>query len=154
MINLILVLLGVGGVIGAFLLDMLVGAYIYRLSKQREEIVEGIEIIKNGDSKHRIDTTHLHGGNLKLAESVNSIGVGIRNAVETSMKDEKLKTDLITNVSHDIKTPLTSIITYVDLLKRENIGDARVQGYIDILFAALFNQEIDQLRQLRVITGA
>ena len=133
MINLILVLLGVGGVIGAFLLDMLVGAYIYRLSKQREEIVEGIEIIKNGDSKHRIDTTHLHGGNLKLAESVNSIGVGIRNAVETSMKDEKLKTDLITNVSHDIKTPLTSIITYVDLLKRENIGDARVQGYIDIL---------------------
>ena len=133
MINLILVLLGVGGVIGAFLLDMLVGAYIYRLSKQREEIVEGIEIIKNGESKHRIDTTHLHGGNLKLAESVNSIGVGIRNAVETSMKDEKLKTDLITNVSHDIKTPLTSIITYVDLLKRENIGDARVQGYIDIL---------------------
>jgi len=133
MINLILVLLGVGGVIGAFLLDMLVGAYIYRLSKQREEIVEGIEIIKNGDSKHRIDTTHLHGGNLKLAESVNSIGMGIRNAVETSMKDEKLKTDLITNVSHDIKTPLTSIITYVDLLKRENIGDARVQGYIDIL---------------------
>ena len=133
MINLILVLLGVGGVIGAFLLDMLVGAYIYRLSKQREEIVEGIEIIKNGDSKHRIDTTHLHGGNLKLAESVNSIGVGIRNAVETSMKDEKMKTDLITNVSHDIKTPLTSIITYVDLLKRENIGDTRVQGYIDIL---------------------
>ena len=133
MINLILVLLGVGGVIGAFLLDMLVGAYLYRMSKQREEIVEGIEIIKNGDSKHRIDTTHLHGGNLKLADSVNSIGVGIRNAVETSMKDEKLKTDLITNVSHDIKTPLTSIITYVDLLKRENIGDTRIQGYIDIL---------------------
>lgn len=133
MINLILVLLGVGGVIGAFLLDMLVGAYIYRLSKQREEIVEGIEIIKNGDSKHRIDTTHLHGGNLKLAESVNSIGVGIRNAVETSMKDEKMKTDLITNVSHDIKTPLTSIITYVDLLKRENIKEERILGYLEVL---------------------
>lgn len=133
MINLILVLLGVGGVIGAFLLDMLVGAYLYRMSKQREEIVDGIETIKNGDSKYRIDTTHLHGENLKLADSVNSIGVGIRNAVETSMKDEKLKTDLITNVSHDIKTPLTSIITYVDLLKRENINDTRIQGYIDIL---------------------
>ena len=133
MINLILVLLGVGGVIGAFLLDLLIGAYIYRLSKQREEIVEGIETIKNGDSKYRIDTTHLHGENLKLADSVNSIGMGIRNAVETSMKDEKLKTDLITNVSHDIKTPLTSIITYVDLLKRENISDTRIQGYIDIL---------------------
>ena len=133
MVNLILVLLGVGGVIGAFLLDMLIGAYIYRLSKQREEIVDGIETIKNGDSKYRIDTTHLHGENLKLADSVNSIGVGIRNAVETSMKDEKLKTDLITNVSHDIKTPLTSIITYVDLLKRENISDTRIQGYIAVL---------------------
>ena len=133
MINLILVLLGVGGVIGAFLLDMLVGVYVYRMSKQRDEIVEGIEIIKNGDSKYRIDTTHLHGENLKLADSVNSIGLGLRNAVESSMKDEKLKTDLITNVSHDIKTPLTSIITYVDLLKRENINDQRIQGYIDIL---------------------
>ena len=82
---------------------------------------------------HRIDTTQLHGENLRLAESVNSIGVGIRKAVETSMKDEKLKTDLITNVSHDIKTPLTSIITYVDLLKRENISEQRIQGYIHIL---------------------
>lgn len=132
-VNLILVLLGVGGVIGALLLDILVGIYLYRDSKQREEIVTGIEIIKNGDSKHRIDTAYLYGENLKLAESVNSIGIGIRKAVETSMKDEKLKTDLITNVSHDIKTPLTSIITYVDLLKRENISDRRIQGYIDIL---------------------
>lgn len=132
-VNLILVLLGVGGVIGAFLLDILVGMYLYRESKQREEIVNGIETIKNGDSKHRIDTTQLHGENLRLAESVNSIGVGIRKAVETSMKDEKLKTDLITNVSHDIKTPLTSIITYVDLLKRENISEQRIQGYIHIL---------------------
>ena len=81
---------------------------------------------------------------MKLAESVNSIGVGIRNAVESSMKDEKLKTDLITNVSHDIKTPLTSIITYVDLLKRENITDHRVQGYIDILFSHAYLANIDK----------
>lgn len=132
-LNLILVLLGVGGVIGAFLLDMLVGVYLYHDCRQREKIVDGIEIIKNGDSKYRIDTTHLHGENLRLAESVNSIGMGIRNAVESSMKDEKLKTDLITNVSHDIKTPLTSIITYVDLLKRENIRDERILGYIRVL---------------------
>ena len=51
------------------------------------------------------------------------------------MKDERLKTDLITNVSHDIKTPLTSIINYVDLLKRENIQDPKIQGYLDILEA-------------------
>lgn len=133
MVNLILVLLGAGGVIGAFLLDMLVGIYLYRECRDRERIVEGIEIIKNGKVKHRIDTTHLHGENLKLANSVNTIGTGIHKAVETSMKDEKLKTDLITNVSHDIKTPLTSIITYVDLLKRENISDSRIAAYLDVL---------------------
>lgn len=133
MINLILVLLGVGGVIGAFILDMLVGIYLYRNSSDREKIIQGIEMIKDGKVRHRIDTTHLHGENLKLANSVNSIGTGIHKAVETSMKDEKLKTDLITNVSHDIKTPLTSIITYVDLLKRENISDGRIASYLDIL---------------------
>ena len=133
MVNLILVLLGVGGVAGAFLLDMLVGVYLYRENKAREGIVEGIEIIKNGEVRHQIDTSHLHGDNLKLANSVNSIGIGIRKAVESSMKDEKLKTDLITNVSHDIKTPLTSIITYVDLLKREQIEDERIAGYLEVL---------------------
>lgn len=133
LINLILVLLGFGGVVGAFLLDILVGIYLYRENRTRETIIEGIELIRDGKVKHRIDTTHLHGENLRLAESVNSIGTGIRKAVETSMKDEKLKTDLITNVSHDIKTPLTSIITYVDLLKRENLSNTRVTSYLDIL---------------------
>ena len=51
------------------------------------------------------------------------------------MKNERLKTDLITNVSHDIKTPLTSIINYVDILKRENIQDPKIRGYLDILEA-------------------
>ena len=133
MVNLILVLLGVGGVVGAFLLDMLIGVYLYRDNRAREEIIQGIEKIKDGKVKYRIDTTHLHGENLKLANCVNTIGSGIHKAVETSMKDEKLKTDLITNVSHDIKTPLTSIITYVDLLKRENISDEKILSYLEIL---------------------
>lgn len=133
LVNLILVLLGIGGVVGAFLLDILVGIYLYRENRTRETILEGIELIRDGKVKHRIDTTHLHGENLRLADSVNRIGTGIHKAVETSMKDEKLKTDLITNVSHDIKTPLTSIITYVDLLKRENISDTRITSYLDVL---------------------
>lgn len=132
-INLILVLLGIGGVIGAFLLDMLVGIYLYHEKRQIEEIVQAIEKIKNEDDSHRIDLTKYTGDNYRLASSVNSIGAAIREAVETSMKDEKLKTDLITNVSHDIKTPITSIITYVDLLKREKLTDSRLCGYIDIL---------------------
>ena len=75
----------------------------------------------------------MHGDNKHLSEAVNSIGEGLKTAVETSMKDERLKADLITNVSHDIKTPLTSIINYVNLLKRENIETQPVKGYIDIL---------------------
>ena len=55
--------------------------------------------------------------------------------VASAMKSERLKTDLITNVSHDIKTPLTSIINYVDLLKRENLQDPKIQGYLDVLEA-------------------
>ncbi|MBQ3104873.1 MAG: HAMP domain-containing histidine kinase [Lachnospiraceae bacterium] len=133
MVNLILVLLGLGGIIGAFLLDILVGVYLYRDRRDRIRIVEGIESIKKGEVHYRIDTERLHGDNLVLAESVNSIGIGIRKAVETSMKDEKMKADLITNVSHDIKTPLTSIITYVDLMKRENIENEKVRNYLEVL---------------------
>jgi len=69
----------------------------------------------------------------ELAIAVNNIGEGIRKAVQTSMEDERMKTDLITNVSHDIKTPLTSIINYVDLLKRLKIDEEPAKGYIDIL---------------------
>ena len=75
----------------------------------------------------------LGGDNQVLAEAVNQIGKGLSMAVEKSIKDERLKSDLITNVSHDIKTPLTSIINYVDLLKREDIQNERAKNYIAIL---------------------
>ena len=95
--------------------------------------MDGIDVIAGGDAKHKIDTAGMHGYNLNLAEAVNNIGDGIDKAVSTSMKDERMKADLITNVSHDIKTPLTSIINYVDLLKRANIEDETARSYIDIL---------------------
>jgi signal transduction histidine kinase len=90
-----------------------------------------------------VDLTELHGDNINLATAVNSIGEGIDRAVNTSMKDEKLKADLITNVSHDIKTPLTSIINYVDLIKREDIDNERVNEYVDIL-----DRKSQKLKQL------
>ncbi len=68
-----------------------------------------------------------------MADAVNNIGEGIRKAVSTSMKDEQMKSDLITNVSHDIKTPLTSIINYVDLLKRLKITEEPARSYIEVL---------------------
>ena len=132
-LNLVLVLLGLTGTLIAFIIDMFVGVWLYNESKVRSKIVDGIDVIAGGDAKHKIDTAGMHGYNLNLAEAVNSIGDGIDKAVSTSMKDERMKADLITNVSHDIKTPLTSIINYVDLLKRANIEDETARSYIDIL---------------------
>lgn len=131
--NLVLVLIGVFGILIAFIMDMGIGIYLYHENKARERIEKGIDAIKEGDFSYKIDIKNLHGENLILANSINNIGESIKAAVETSMKDERLKADLITNVSHDIKTPLTSIINYVDLIKRENITDEKIQGYIKVL---------------------
>lgn len=126
------------GVIGiAIFLDLiaiiLYGLYIYYSNRTREKIVEGITRISEGDLTYQIDTEKMYGENKVMAEAVNQIGNAVQNAVSISMKDERLKADLITNVSHDIKTPLTSIINYVDLLKREDIRNEKAQEYIRIL---------------------
>jgi len=142
-LNLVLVLWDIKGIVIAFLFDMAVGAWMYIETKERQNIVDGIERIKGGDFAHKVSTEHLHGDNLILARSVNSIGTSIHQAVETSMKDEKMKADLITNVSHDIKTPLTSIINYVDLIKRENIEDEKIRAYVQVLDAK--SQRLKQL---------
>lgn len=101
----------------------------------KSRIKTGISEIASGNVDYQIQLTHLKGENLKMAKMVNDIGNGLQRAVEEGMKSERLKTDLITNVSHDIKTPLTSIINYVDLLKREKFDDPKIQGYLDILEA-------------------
>lgn len=99
------------------------------------KIMKGIQIIAQGEVDYKIPAEELRGEQRKIAEAINSIGTGLDAAVERSMKSERLKTDLITNVSHDIKTPLTSIINYVDLLKKENFEDPKVQRYIEVLEA-------------------
>ena len=115
------------------LLDIGVGAFLLWRAIQEQRVNQGIRRITAGEVDYKIDTTHLRGDYRTEAEAVNHIGEGLSNAVEKSLKNERLKTDLITNVSHDIKTPLTSIINYVDLLKRENIQDEKIRGYIDVL---------------------
>ena len=69
----------------------------------------------------------------KHAQNLNSIGQGARLAAERQLKSERMKTELITNVSHDLKTPLTSIISYVDLLKKEGLGSEHAPEYLDVL---------------------
>jgi len=96
-------------------------------------IASGVPV--GGDLEYQISLEHLRGEQREVAEMLNDIGTGLQKAVEKSVKSERLKTDLITNVSHDIKTPLTSIINYVDILKRSNIEDPKIQGYLEILEA-------------------
>ncbi len=124
-------------------LDSIVGVLLFRRNAEQNEIVEGIRRIRDGEVEFKLDTGGLHGFNRDLADAVNNIGEGIRKAVDTSMKDEQLKTDLITNVSHDIKTPLTSIINYVDLLKRLKMTEEPARGYIEIL-----DNKTQRLKQL------
>ena len=120
--------LAVGGLaFVACILDIFVGIFLYRNNKTRKRILEGIGNIRDGNLDYQIEVEKMHGDNRILAEAVNSIGNGIRQAVETSVKDERMKADLITNVSHDIKTPLTSIINYVDLIKREPVENEKIK---------------------------
>lgn len=138
--------LAVGGLaFVACILDIFVGIFLYRNNKTRKRILEGIGNIRDGNLDYQIEVEKMHGDNRILAEAVNSIGNGIRQAVETSVKDERMKADLITNVSHDIKTPLTSIINYVDLIKREPVENEKIKGYLEVLDSK--SQRLKQLTE-------
>lgn len=84
-----------------------------------KELQEGSEALADGDLNYKLDTSHMVLSFKEHGENLNRIGEGISAAVEQRMKSEHLKTELITNVSHDIKTPLTSIINYADLIGKE-----------------------------------
>ena len=114
-----------------------------RQGVQRNILIKGIKCIAAGDLEYKIDVDLLKGDNKVMGDAINTIGEGLYRAVDDSMKNERLKADLITNVSHDIKTPLTSIINYVDLLKRQNLDNERAKGYIRVL-----DEKSQRLKQL------
>lgn len=119
------------------------GYLLLRKAVESLRIIEGVERIRDGDLDSKINIDELHGDNKYLAQAINSIGEGLEHAVADSTKNERMKADLITNVSHDIKTPLTSIVNYVNLLKREDIDNERARGYIKIL-----DEKAERLKQL------
>ena len=101
--------------------------------KSFNRIKEGVEQIKNGNLQHRIEVDGKGKGEFsRLAANINRITDGLKKSMDSEIKSERLKTELITNVSHDIRTPLTSIITYVDLLKIENDPE-KIAEYVDVL---------------------
>lgn len=131
--------------IAYLLLSAAEAVYFLREGVQRNVIINGIKRIAGGDLEYEIDTGVLKGDNKTMGEAVNTIGEGLHHAVDDGMKNERLKADLITNVSHDLKTPLTSIINYVDLLKRENLDNERAKSYIRVLDAK--SQRLKQLTE-------
>lgn len=103
------------------------------LVMQMTKLQEGGRRIAEGDLSTPIDTRGMYGDFKEHAENINQAGIGIAHAVDKQMRSERFKTELITNVSHDIKTPLTSIINYVDLIKKEEIHDEKLEEYINVL---------------------
>ncbi len=98
------------------------------------KIKEKIKNIYNGNTQDLpLQENEFKGDLREVAIELNDISGGLSNAIQEAMKSERLKTELITNVSHDIKTPLTSIINYVDLMKQENIENEKVKEYLEIL---------------------
>ena len=123
---------------GVFLLalmavDVAVMIFAIRKADGLDLIMDGLKKISDGELQYKIKTDTLTGKQKVMAEYINNIGSGLDAAVENSLKKERMQTELITNVSHDLKTPLTSIINYVDLMKRENPTDPKIQEYLRIL---------------------
>ncbi len=107
-------------------LALYIAVSLHKLKKGGERLAEG-------HLEERLDIGVLTGDFKRFGETLNSIGDGMNKAVEERMKSERFKTELITNVSHDIKTPLTSIINYVDLIKKEEPENEKVRQYLDVL---------------------
>ena len=117
----------------SLLADLLILIFALKKAYRRDLLIHGLQTISSGDLQYKLPLERLSGDDRCMAEYINNIGSGLDAAVENSVKNERMKTELITNVSHDLKTPLTSIISYIDLLKRENFEDAKVCEYLDIL---------------------
>ena len=111
----------------------ILGLYLFRNLISIDKISKGIEKISGGDTSYKIDDYKMPKTFYTQAQGLNNIGAAVTKAVDQQLKSEKLKTELITNVSHDIKTPLTSIINYVGLMEKENIIQEPLKDYVEVL---------------------
>lgn len=103
------------------------------LAVSLQKLKSGGEALAAGNLNASVDLNHMYGVLKHHGENLNSIAQGMQKAVQQQLKSERFRTDLITNVSHDIKTPLTSIINYVDLLKKEDVQPEKAKEYIAVL---------------------
>lgn len=121
----------------AIVLDLvcaaLLAVFLIRVIVQMYQLKDGAKKIADGETDYKIDTTHMLPEFAAHGETLNCIQDSVRVAVAERMKSERMKTELITNVSHDIKTPLTSIINYVDILSKEGDLSDKEAEYLEVL---------------------
>ncbi len=121
------------GIITVIITNLILAFILLKSSVDNGKIAEGSRTILSGDLSHKINEEELFFTHKEIAQNINHIGDGLSSAIEDQVKSERLKTELITNVSHDIKTPLTCIINYVDLLSSEEIQSEQAEEYISVL---------------------
>ncbi len=124
---------GGAGLLGWFMERLILVPLLIYVLLCMKKLREGARAIAGGDMDYTVDTKHMYGELKAHAEDLNNIREGMQKAVDERMKSERFKTELITNVSHDIKTPLTSIVNYVDLLEKEKPENEKMREYIDVL---------------------
>lgn len=124
------ILLAYSGI--TFMLNFIFYLYTTRKLAYLNKIIIGTEQITRGDTNYKIEVIDKSSLG-ELAENINNIKQGLNRALENEMKSERMKSELITNVSHDLKTPLTSIINYVNILKSEDLKPDHVKDYVNIL---------------------
>ena len=115
------------------LFNIVVLVFICRMTLRWKKLREGAAKIAAGQLEAKIDTSKMNKELKEHGDNINHIRDGLSAAVDERLKSERLKTELITNVSHDLKTPLTAIISYVDLLKKEKLGSEAAVNYVAVL---------------------
>ena len=113
-----------------------IGGFAYYVLKKLSYlsyIMDGTQRIKNGDIHHKLQLIG-EDNFTTLADNINNIRDGLDKAIDSQLRSERMKSELITNVSHDLKTPLTSIINYIELIKKEeNITPEYLKDYVNVL---------------------
>lgn len=119
------------------------GVYLLNRGVAFQKIKDFIQNLYEGKKQDNLKIEEFKGDQKEIALQLNDIASGLTNAIEEGIKSEKMKTELITNVSHDIKTPLTSIMNYIDLMKKEEIENEKIKEYLEVL-----QKKADRLKKL------
>lgn len=130
-------------IVVTFFEKVILGGCLVYAALNLRRLQKGGEALARGDLSYQVDTEHMLWDFRKHGENLNQLADGMTAAVEQRMKSERMKTELITNVSHDIKTPLTSIINYADLIGKEPCENEKIQEYAEVLV-----RQSDRLKRL------